>query len=240
MSDGRERFVLYEYLMFFWKKKWLVVALPLLGIVAGLAIGLVKETPYVGNLPYYTGEVTKPDLVIKELIKNNLPEEISDKVDIVPGQNMVTFVSHSADQEEIKEIFTRIEKDYGKRLEDNSDVQLKKLNDNLAKRKEQENNLDEMINNYSEEIENTGLDKDTKRGNSIQPLYKKFLDLTQEIYQLDDKVSNFTKAQRLDSMIVKEKTNTTSNILVGFIIGLFLSLCLVTLWKYILDARRGY
>lgn len=240
MSDGRDKFILYEYLMFFWRKKWVVLVLPLLGILIPIILGFVKEPPFVGNLTYYTGDIADDGLINQDLIKKDLPQGIKNKATVVKGEKTISFVSTSQNQNEIRDIFSKVDSNYGKRLEGFADKDLKLKKDSLKTLKSQRNNLKVSLNNYKEKIDDPKFANDIKIGyfGLIPKMEKVVLDNDQAIYVQEDKILNYQKPEKVSMTIGHQNKFTKSNILVGFILGLFLSFCLVTLWKYILDAKR--
>lgn len=237
MSDGRDKFILYEYLMFFWRKKWVVLVLPLLGILIPIILGFVKEPPFVGNLTYYTGDIAKEELINLDLIKNDLPQSIKNKATVVKGEKTISFVSTSQNQNEIRDIFTKVDSNYGKRLESSSEDDLKIQKDYLKKLKSQSENLEVSLKNYQEKVHDPKFNIKPGDFAMIQKLEKNLYD---SVHVQEDMIKNYQKPEKVSMTIGQQNKFTKSNILVGFIVGLFLSFCLVTLWKYILDAKRVY
>lgn len=241
MSDGQDRYILYEYLMFFWNKKWLLLIPPILGIIIPIAIGMVKENPYVGTLTYYVGGTENPKLVNPDIIKSELlSDKISDGVSVVKGDKVISFVSSSQSKSEIKDIFAEVDTQYGKLLGEISEKDLKFDKEYLDNIKQRKKVLEASLLQARKQLEQAKSRSDIDSGylKSIAQMEKSLSNYTEDIYLQEQRLLNYQEPGKISTTINQQKNHTTSNILVGFILGLFVAVGLVTLWKYILDAKR--
>jgi hypothetical protein len=240
LPESRDRFVLYEYLLFFWKKKWILILLPILGIIIALGLGLTKQATYVANLSYYIGNMEDDALANQALIKAGLSNDIENRVNIQVANSSVSFDSTSHDQDELKKIFSKVSKEYGTKLNNHSKKDEKLRKEYLTSLKDGKKRLETNIREYEDKVKDPNIDIDVKIGymDMIPELERRLSDYTDSINTEQLNESNYQKPVKTSFTISEQSSFTKSSVLVGFVLGLFLSICLLTLWKYILDARR--
>lgn len=239
MSSSKDRFVFYEYLIFFWKKKWWLVLAPLLGVILALGLSALGEKSYVGSLTFYTGNVIKEELLHPLLLEENYEIEGLD-LTINRSEKIITFTSVSSDKDLLEEKLGEIEVTYGENLKENSRGFLESIQKRLDYSINRKETLEQSIALYKDKLETPGIDTEleTEYLSTINKTEQILFDYIDQINTEEQEIQNYEEPQKI-SLVVSEKSSfLTSNLLLGFIVGLFLGLGFVTLWKYILDARR--
>ncbi|WP_264739660.1 hypothetical protein [Cytobacillus firmus] len=243
MREEKKRFVLYEYLMYFWKRKhyFLIVPIITMLLVGGGVYFLKKDMPYTGQAIVYTGGVTSPDLTREINIAARFPDE--ENLEIFVSSKQVKFTKIGNTENEVKDNLNRVTKKYEADLVENykgrietSEVYL----DSLVKRVDV---LKTAIEKYKKDLEKD-LDPD-----KYELLIDLFIETEKELSEAD------ATANRMRSdldFFVREKPNVLSvdvtqsksyfkeGAAIGLILGLLLTVLLLALMKYLSEGRRYY
>jgi capsular polysaccharide biosynthesis protein len=226
--------------MFLWRKKFLLLALPLLFALIGAGLSFLKDRPYVGQLSFYTGEVESKDLLRPELVKENYEME-GFSYTVSAAEKTMIFTSVGNDPDQIEKTLQKVTKQYEKDLIDKSEEILELKNNELEFLKNKRLSLEESLKIYHEYIENKDIDPELamQYSDSINEAEDKVLDYTQKINTKENSILNFDEPQKMTMVINREDSYIISNVILGTVLGLLLALGLILVWKYVTDARRG-
>jgi capsular polysaccharide biosynthesis protein len=240
LSQGEKRYVLYEYLMFLWRKKLLLLALPLLFALIGAGLSFLKDRPYVGQLSFYTGEVESKDLLRPDLVKEKYEME-GFSYTVSAAEKTMIFTSVGNDPDRIEKTLQKVTKQYEKDLMDKSEEKLELKKNELEFLKNKRLSLEESLKIYHDYIENKDIDPELamQYSDSINEAEDKVLDYTQKINTKENSILNFDEPQKMTMVINREESYIISNVILGTVLGLLLALGLILIWKYVTDARRG-
>jgi len=77
MTNDKKQYVFYEYLKFFYRKKWLFLLLPIIGLVIGAMFSMIQERQYEyeGEALVYLGGVDNQSFVDGDIIEANYTPE---------------------------------------------------------------------------------------------------------------------------------------------------------------------
>lgn len=243
MQD-KNTFVFYEYLIFFWKKKFWLLPLPILLIVVTLIYTLSQQPTYIGSSTVYTGSVEKDTLMHPDIVETNLKKELKDEtkinLSVTAVTDRMTINLSSKDKNIVMENLNKLTKMYQNQL-------LEVYNDELKIRKEEVSALEKNIAVKEESLAllrknlNASINDEFTRTALGEMLQKEEENLLDTVEKLKDKqldLINLTEPQILSKNVYKKNNFIISNLIVSFLAGIFLSFLFLTFWKYIQDARR--
>jgi hypothetical protein len=243
LKEEKEKFVLYEYLLYFWKKKWLFLIIPLITtLLVASAIYALKHTyKYTGTALIFTGSVNSKDLTdpnnIKAKFKNikNLEVYVSEK-----GQ--VKFTLNGNSKEQIQKDLDTITNRFSKELNANADIRLDSTSDsvknlqNLIKEKKaalkvyqqmlDSNHL--SINEYNNIVDIVIISEDELSGAQTR------------INEMKADIATFEKPKVLSESVYPKKTYLPESVAIGIVLGVLLTIALLIFLKYLEDARKYY
>lgn len=233
-------FVLYRYLMFFWKKKWLFLIIPLLlGALVGI-YSYMKEKPYVGTVTVFTGDVVNISMTNAKLLSaayapKELPANGSFKA-AIPVEKQALFTVTGTDKAQVQNA-----------LEDAQSNYIKDLNsafkDITSYQEEHAKQLDERINALNKSLESYRNKLDTAGGEQYIDLVinaeDKLSEAMEQRLEVKEKLAIAQAPQIISSGVVQSEGNLKVNILVTVVLGLFLTFLGMILWKYLLDAKQN-
>ncbi|MBS4195736.1 hypothetical protein [Lederbergia citri] len=244
--ENEKRFVFYEYLLFFWQKKWVLLLLPIILAAAAALVSLMNVKGYEGKVNFYTSSLNINDeLTDNELIENMYKDKIDDNVMFsakVLRKSRVQFKVIGTNKDSVEKQLEFLRIDFSERL-----VNAFNLRKNLTEKK---------LNNFTKQL--TSNENEKEKINAIkwdQLTESEKVDVAQAMTKRADIIAEFTRdinANEKDlalaeepivygESIEKNKGNVVGNTIVGFISGLFLSILILMLWKYITFAReQGY
>lgn len=241
--EEKQPFVLYDYLLYFWRKKIFFLIIPIITVVVAVgAVYMVKnEQPYTAVGRAYVGSLTEKTLTDPDNIKANL-KGVKDIDVFVSEKGQVKFVlrgeSEAAVESELETIMDKyledLKKQYNIRLEA-STVYLEDL-ERIAEK------LTPEIELYKSELQNGDLND------------SEYTDTTKLIISLESDLADAQKTahkMRSDLVFFEEpklyetEAHRTNNFVkeaaaVGIVLGLVFSVLVLMLMKYIGEARRYY
>jgi hypothetical protein len=244
MSNEKEPFVLYNYLLYFWKKKYWFLLIPAITICVSFLPStlLFKGDPYKGTGLVYTGSVDSRDLTTPENIKAKFSGLEYPMVITVPVKEQVKFTIEGNDRVAIEGELNSVLQEFEQLLIENYNSRLSTTQEILMSLEERQEILEETIGYYRNELQN--LDQNIEElGNIGEYLIWAEGNLA-EVMSESKKVSNnlvfFEKPYILNVSVEETKSYLVESAIVGFILGMFLTVLWLILLKYLFDARRYY
>ncbi|MFD5850727.1 hypothetical protein AADC60_24820 [Cytobacillus pseudoceanisediminis] len=243
MSEDKKRFVLYEYLMYFWKRKhyFLIVPIITMLLAGGAVYFLKKDMPYTGQAVVYTGGVTSPDLTRENNIAARFPDE--ENLEIFVSSKQVKFTKIGNNADEVKENLEKVTRKYEEDLIENfegrieaSEVYLKSLENRVIV-------LNKAIESYKQDLEK-GLDPDQYElvTNLWIESEKELSEAEATAHRMRSDIEFFEKEEPkiLSENVTQSKTYFKEGAAIGLILGLVLTVLLLALMKYLSEGRRYY
>jgi vacuolar-type H+-ATPase subunit I/STV1 len=239
---SEKRYPLYEHLVYFWKRKIQLVAIAIIFclIASILYMALYNPSKYQGKVNFYTASISSKTLTTSELL-NNLYE--SDEVNIrfsVPKASFVVLEVKGDDLEKVTSVTEEITKDYDKRLNESYTDALKLTNDYLEVIKKKDDDYKEIINFYSESAKKEEVAEKREDYYSKYLLAQKAVDkINEKTQKMQTDVFFYEQPKILSSDIGTTKTYMKEVIVGSLILGFVFSIVLLTLMKYIQEARKS-
>jgi hypothetical protein len=243
LSKDNERFVLYEYLLFYWRKKWFLLPLPIIFILLAIVYSYIQDRPFVGQATIYMGAVEKDSLTQADLVKKNLEQQFNlDQPSFFVTQNNDRIILNliGNNKNEIEESLKTISEAYKEDLtvvyEKNKALQ----KEHIAILKEKINSLKNSISRYKNLLEDETLNPTLERRyfDLLQEDENRLVEYIDYMNEEQTELLNLEKPQVVDLKVTQQKSYLSSNLLIAVVLGCFLSLLFIALWKYISDARR--
>jgi hypothetical protein len=232
-----KRFVLYDYLVFFWNKKWLFLLLPLITLVLAFVLSILQPIEYQGRTILFTGDLkgseTDPE-VIKYLYKDdtkgeNLSVEVFERGQLV-------FTVTGDDPSKVKDSISKISQKHFGVLNEEYDEIIHETEEGIKPKEKHLDSLNELTAIYKEQLTNGTLSPEEQ--SRLTELQLASIEVEQQINKMNKDIALYEKPQKLDTTVVESGRNQMPILVLGLVSGLFLSLLTLILWKYIEEARR--
>ena len=244
MSNKEERFVLYEYLLYFWKKKWAFLIIPIITIVLAIAVNALwpKDGDYEGQATIYVGSVKTPALTDPIHYTSKYNDKINNKLKIhVPSSGYLRIRIFGDDRKTIESELNLITSQMEEEIRNQSDLQVNLTKANRQRLEEEIEKLEKDIKTYEPKINNENpneleIEFATKRLDAEAAL----INSTRSVNSMGNDIDMFEYPEILDSTVDDTKTYTLESALIGLLLGLILTVALLTLLKYIERAKRYY
>jgi capsular polysaccharide biosynthesis protein len=239
VTDNKERFVLYEYLLFFWKKKWLFVILPIVTLLLGALLSMLQSANYTGKAIVYVGDLSGgiKDPVLVQNKYSNIDRDISLNVK-VDQPDQITFTVKGDDKDKVDDILADITSSYYDDLETKSKKILQITDDGIKLKTERAKILDDILKTFSAQIDTGNLDEEEQA--RLVEYEDNLLELTESILRMEKDINTFEKPEIIKEEVNSDPKNIRTNMILGFVAGIFLTILSLIVWKYILNARRFY
>ncbi|MRX72164.1 hypothetical protein GJU40_08370 [Bacillus lacus] len=243
METGK-RYALYEYLVFFWKKKWLLILIPVIAAALVYALSAFAASGYEGKAVFYTSSTKLDSLTSPEILKADLSQKLGHKIEAdVLSKSRMRLSMSGGSEAEIEEAFSQAVEDYEKEL----------LEDYRTRYDFTEENIGNAQDTLADAEEAYGIMIGVLRNSNESSLTEEFAELAEATALTLDNVSSertkiknmstdllfFEEPRLISSEIEKNDSNALANSILTFVISLFLTVLGLMLAKYILDARRG-
>jgi hypothetical protein len=244
LSAEKQRFVLYEYLLYFWNKKMMFLIIPpIVVLLTFLGAKLVLDNEkYTGRALVFTGTVNLKDLTNPDNIVAKFPHVKNELEVFVPEEKYVKFTLKGNDQKSVQEELDRIVTEYNKALQEHSQRRLDTTMTNLNWLEKQVKVLQTSIEHYNEK-----LDSQTLTAKQIESTTDLLVEaenaLTETMEKVNDIRNNlvfYEKPAVLSETVAPSKSYTKEIIAIGLVLGVFLTFIVLTFMKYVFDARRYY
>jgi hypothetical protein len=244
MEENKKRFILYEYLLYFWKKKYYFIIVPLLTAV--LCVGIVYLLKYDGNYKVtstvFTGEVNNDELMDPQHLEHQFKKEYPSLDVRVPRNDYLEFTLTGKNKPQLKEDIETISRESYENLNKFAQERIDASTVHLKQLEEQAEGLEVTLVNYKEDLlkfEGSSIEYE-----ELAELISEQQDVYNETLQLAHRKRSdlvfFERPKKLGVEIQPPKTYWKESIIVGILIGLVLTVGLLMLMKYIEEARRNY
>ncbi|MBM7714954.1 hypothetical protein JOC94_001926 [Bacillus thermophilus] len=236
-----EKYTFYEYLIFFWKKKWLIPIMPiLLMIIAGI-ISTQGKT-YTGTSIVYVGSVTKETWLEPDLIQRELDKELKQDLDytITKGEKRTTLSIEGTDKKQVINSLKRLTNLYHQKVNGIYKEMHRSKEDELNYSKKYLLELEESAQEYKNALKapNTDTSLEARYFDLLREIEKRKYDYLQKINEIEGELIQLEEPRVLDTAVNDQGGNLKANLLIATVFGLFLSVLLLVLMKYMADARR--
>ncbi|MCP1160529.1 hypothetical protein [Bacillus infantis] len=240
----QKKFVLYEYLLFFWKKKWSFLIIPVIFALLGLAASYVISTDakYTGNATVFTGSIKLKTLTNPDNIMAKFGEGVDGEIDaFVSSDSYVKIKIKQDDREELEKDLTamagKIESALIKEFDFRKEV-TEEYRDKLKERAEKlDLSIDAMEPILERDLPLTQYQDLTLSYTAAQSQMSEAMLAKQRV---ENDLSSFEPPSVIVNQVTQADTNKTELTIAGLILGVLFTLVFLIFWKYIIEARRYY
>jgi Chain length determinant protein len=232
-----KRFVLYDYIVFFWKKKWLFLLLPLITLGLAYVLSMLQPVEYQGRAILYVGDLegaeTDPEVIKTRYKENANGQNLSVEV-FERGQ--LVFTVTGDDPSNVKKSISEISQKHFGVLKEKYDKIIKITEDGVQTKEKHLESLNELTAIYNQQLSNGTLSEEEQ--SRMTELQLASIEVEQQIDKMNKDIALFEEPQQLDTTVTESGRNQKPILVLGLVSGLFLSLLTLILWKYIEEARR--
>lgn len=240
----QKKFVLYEYLLFFWKKKWSFLIIPIIFALLGFAASYVISTDakYTGNATVFTGSIKQKGLTNPDNIVANFGEGIDGEIDaFVSSDSYVKIKIKQDDREELEKDLTAMAERIEGVLVKDYDFRKEVTETYLVELEAREKNLQASISAMEPIMErDLPIDKYEDLTLSYTTSQSELSDTKAAIQRVRGDLAFFEKPDVIVNQVTQADTNKTELTIAGLILGVLFTLVFLIFWKYIIEARRYY
>lgn len=232
---------LYESLEFFWKKKvWFIiipVILALLGYVGAMLIP--KDGEYVGKSTVFTGSVKLEALTNPEHIQTKYGQHFTGPTEVfVPTRSYIKVETYGNNEDELTKELTQFNDQLIEGLMAQHDKVIQGTETYAQTQSERIETLKTAIESYKGILNDT--DNVTVVNNFTTLLSTAEMDLTNALateQRVRNDIITYEQPALANTYVVKTKSYSLEGAIAGFILGILAAILILSLWKYILEAR---
>ncbi|WJQ00133.1 hypothetical protein QT234_16285 [Geobacillus stearothermophilus] len=154
LTVEKRPFVLYEYLRFFWQRKWRFLVVPLAAIVLTIIAGrlLLYGEKYTGKAVVFTGSIDVKELTDPKNIEARFPD-VKNLDIVVPEDQYVQITIKGDNEEEVSRELKRVVSEYSRELERHSQERINVTTKYLRALEARERALQRKVDYYSERVQ---------------------------------------------------------------------------------------
>jgi len=239
----QKKFVLYEYLVFFWKKKAFFIIIPLIFTLLGYGASYVipKDGKYVGNATIFTGSIKLKALTNPSNIVAQFGEDIKGEIDaFVSSESYVKLKLYNDNKEQLEKDLEKMASAVEKSLLDNYDLRYKITKDQVVMAETKLNKLYDVLEVATDKLENGNMPIEEAKDvvSTIDWTEMEISDTEARIARINGDLAFFEEPSVNRQKVTVVNTYKTELSLAGLIFGVFATILILMLWKYILEARR--
>lgn len=245
LTEEKEKFVLYQYLQYFWQKKWYFLIVPLIitVIVVSTVYLLTEDKPYAGQVLFYTGSIDSQELEHPNNVIANFDETMVKNIDVfVSEKGQVKFKLIGDTREELQQYVNEIVNVYSKKLEDAAKLRIDVTNEKLKSVEERVAVLRNSVKTYTEKLSSENLTiAEVEAFTNVLTVTEQELSMQESsAYSMRSDLALFEQPKLLSTSVHEDNNYVKESLAIGIILGLLCTVILLMLMKYIMDARKYY
>ncbi|MED3573615.1 hypothetical protein [Cytobacillus praedii] len=241
----QKRFALYEYLVFFWKKKIFFLIIPLLFTLVGFGASYVvpKDGKYVGTASVFTGSIKLKALTNPSNVVATYGKDVHGVIDAyVSSESYVKIKIFDDNKEQLEKDLKKMTTGIEQGLVDSYDLRYQTTEDIIKNNETTFNQLNDVIRVSNERLESEDLTiEETEEITTL--LEKSEADAAKaktSIQSMKTDLAFFEKPGIVSQEVGPTNTYKLELTLAGLVFGIIAAILILMLWKYINDARRFY
>nr|WP_231618272.1 Wzz/FepE/Etk N-terminal domain-containing protein [Fictibacillus sp. 23RED33] len=224
---------------FFWKKKWLFVILPIVALLIGALLSMLQSANYTGKAIVYVGDVrdisTDPEIIQSrykdKVTKNSLEVKVDQK-------DLITILVKGDDREEIKKELNDVVKGLNSDLKAEAKLMIDVTQVGIDQKTKKQELLSELIEAFIKQSE--AGDVDLEEQTRLLEYQYNLQEYSDSIQRMEEDIKLFENPKTIDNEVTTDPKHLKTNMLLGFVAGIFLTIITLIVWKYIVNARRFY
>lgn len=243
MSENKS-YRLYDSLEFFWRKKIWFIIIPIIVALIGYGASFLvpSDGKYVGKSTIFTGSVKLEALTNPDHIMTKHGEHFTGETEVfVPTRSYIKTETFGDNEEQVTKELTQFNDQLLAGLMEQHDKVIGGTEKYASIQTERIESLKTAIEDYRKVLNES--DNLTVINNFTTLLSTAEMDLTNAL-ATEQRVRNDIIAYEKPSLaaetyVVKTKTYGLEGAIAGFILGILLAILTLSMWKYIIDARKS-
>lgn len=241
-----EKYIVFDYLKFIWKRKWLIIILTIiLGAIAYIySANSQKEYEtealiFVGNAE--NDKHSKPDF-IKSMYENNIEAHLKPKFSILlPGNFQIVFKLQGYDEEEVRTQLTKAANAYVEDLTKRYNSQYASKEQYSTALSDRVSHLEKVIAQYNGLITSQTLSEEQRinYSNLILEHEVSLAKYKEKLFESNLELSKMEKPELMQINSIEKGTSPYRNTALAMAFGFQFLLVVMVVWKYIQNARRA-
>ncbi|TCS93253.1 Wzz/FepE/Etk N-terminal domain-containing protein [Hazenella coriacea] len=238
------RYIFFEYLLFFWKRKKIFLLIPVVFVIGALLFGLLQPSVYTGQAVVAVGSITTDSLINPDIIQGSYKKELDPKIKssfqaVVPKSGQVRLQVTGGDQEVVQKNIEKVSNAYLGSLQalytNRSDMYKKQI-EGLNKRIEELSKATEF---YRSKVDKNPADIVT---GELLIENEKELSRAQDSAQVINIDLLYLEAPSytIEPTVTKQRSPIVSNLAVALALSFVVMILVLVFWKYIDDAKKHY
>ena len=232
---------LYDSLEFFWKKKMWFIIIPvivaLLGYLGSMLIP--KDGEYVGKSTIFTGSVKLEALTNPEHIQAKYGQDFTGATEVfVPTRSYIKVETYGNNEAELTKELTQFNDQLLEGLMTQHDKVIQGTENYAETQSKRVESLTTAIESYRGILNETV--NATVEDNLAALLSTAEMDLTNALateQRVRNDIISYEKPGVANTYVVETKSYGLEGAIAGFILGILAAILILSLWKYILEAR---
>lgn len=241
----QKRFALYEYLVFFWKKKIFFLIIPILFMLLGFGASYVipKDGKYVGNATVFTGSIKQKALTNPSNVVATYGKDVHGVIDAyVSSESYVKIKIFDDNKERLEKDLQKMAAGVEQGLVDSYDLRYKTTEDIIKNNETTFAQLNDVITVSNERLASEDLTiEETEEITTL--LEKSEADAAKaqtSIQSMKTDLAFFEKPGIVSQEVGVTNTYKVELTLAGLVLGIIAAILFLMLWKYINEARRYF
>lgn len=238
-----KNFSFYEHLRFFYKKRFVFFTIVILSMLFAAVLSTFQGDKYKGSATFIFGKIDMNDFSDPDAVKSKYSKLITDNdalqvLSPKMGQIMLTVVGR--DKSSVEKQFRRISQQYYKDLQSQYSEKIRLYKNYITTTNSRIHYLKKLNDSYRAQSSKDVYIQQTILANEkeIFSALSNSLDYGIEYQKLLQGQPRLLVPKRIDQLgITGHYIPAFSNLLVTFLLSVLISIILMTLWKYIVDAR---
>ncbi|UGB30467.1 hypothetical protein [Metabacillus sp. B2-18] len=241
MSEKKE-YLFYKNLVFFWRKKWLLIGIPLVICLIVSAFSMFSSREYVGKAIFDTadikGKLTDPELLQAEYLKD---QQGSDAEFTVVKSKQVQIKVTADNRDDVHKQLTKLVTSYAEDLQQNYQERYDRTQETVEIYEKGLKENGKLLPTYNDAIEKI------EEGETVDPdllvaaatMNKIAFEYETSISRMKTDLLLFDPPRLISETITQSDNYLVQNAVVSFALSFFLMLVVLLLWRYIREARRA-
>lgn len=241
----QKRFALYEYLVFFWKKKIFFLIIPILFMLLGFGASYVipKDGKYVGNATVFTGSIKQKALTNPSNVVATYGKDVHGVIDAyVSSESYVKIKIFDDNKERLEKDLQKMAAGVEQGLVDSYNLRYKTTEDIIKNNETTFAQLNDVITVSNERLASEDLTiEETEEITTL--LEKSEADAAKaqtSIQSMKTDLAFFEKPGIVSQEVGVTNTYKVELTLAGLVLGIIAAILFLMLWKYINEARRYF
>jgi hypothetical protein len=239
----QKRFALYEYLIFFWKKKQFFIIIPLIFALLGFGASYLvpKKADYVGSGTVFTGSVKLKALTNPSNIMATFGEGIEGDIEAdVTSESYVKIKIYNDDKAQLESDLAKMTGDLEKALLDSYEYRKQTTEKYVQLNTDRLDKLNKVLDAYMNKSSDTPFEEKNDTDSVVEWTESEIADVVATINRVEGDLAFFEPPSIVRQDVNVVDTHKMELTLAGLILGIVAAILFLMLWKYMNEARRYY